>query len=444
VLVVGALLVTLVVVVVAAAMSAARTTRRADAVPAVTLSATPGDLGRTTSATQTSLRQFWSERLPATYQRPFRDLRGGFQPKTSSSPPFRCGGEKQTYRDIQGNAFYCPDGDYIAWDAALLFPRLDRTFGNVSPAIVLAHEMGHAIQSRAGVAAPSIVIELQADCFAGSWVHWAQTSPSDPVAVAEPALDTALAAILVLRDQPGTTAVNPQAHGLGFDRVNAFQTGYDQGTGACATFPAGNVVTTELPFQTYDEALTGGNAPYDQAVPLFTASLDRFWAGALPVVAPGHQFRPPAPLPVPTLPLPPCGTPGAYDVRAPIGYCPSDNTVIWADDRLRLAHQLGDFVTGTLFSEAWGRAAQTQGGLPVDGPPAALQRDCFTGAWVASIAAGSPDALFSLSPGDIDEVLETILAGSIAPRTTTAQGGGAFERTDALRRGLLQGLAACH
>ena len=437
------LVLALVAVVVGAAVWAARITESSATVPAVTLLPTPADLGRTTTATEASLRQFWSARLPATYHRPFRDLRGGFQPKRPNSPPFYCGGQRQTYRDIEGNAFYCPDRDYIAYDATLLFPRLDQTFGNVSPAIVLAHEMGHAIQNRAGVTAPSVVIELQADCFAGSWLHWAQTSPDDPVTVATPALDTAIAAMLTFRDQVGTPALAPQAHGLGFDRVNALQTGYDQGTGACATFPAGNVVTTELPF-TLADALTGANAPYDQAVPLFTGSLDRFWAGALPVVAPGRQFAPPRKLLVPALPLPACGTPGAYNVRAPIGYCPTSNVVTWADDRMRRAHELGDFVTGTLFSETWGRAAQYQGTLPVDGPKAALQRDCFTGAWVATIAAGGPDALFTLSPGDIDEVLETIIASSIVPRTTAAQAGGAFERTDALRRGLLQGLAACH
>ena len=54
--------------------------------------------------------------------------------------------------------------------------------------------------------APSVVIELQADCFAGAWVAYAQTSASDRVTVDEAALDSSIRAIPLLRDQPGTAA----------------------------------------------------------------------------------------------------------------------------------------------------------------------------------------------------------------------------------------------
>jgi predicted metalloprotease len=99
-------------------------------------------------------------------------------------------------------------------------------------------------------------------------------------------------------------------------------------------------------------------------------------------------------------------------------------------------------VTGTVLSEMWGRAAQTQAHLPTQGVPAGLQRDCFTGAWVATLA-GSRGALLRLSPGDLDEVLVTIVATSYDASGAPAARGGAFERTDALRRGLLAGLSAC-
>jgi len=220
----------------------------------------PADLDQTLKATAGSLRDFWDTELPRIYHRPFEDLVGRIQPKTKDSPPWTCNGERITYHDIRGNAFYCggKNDDYIAYDAAYLMPRLNKSFGALTPAVVLAHEFGHAVQRRAEVNAPSVVIELQADCFAGAWVAYAQTSASDPVTVDEAALDSSIRAIPLLRDQPGTAPTNPKAHGLGFDRVNAFQTGYESGADRCATFPNGNVVVTELPFRTPAELQTGG------------------------------------------------------------------------------------------------------------------------------------------------------------------------------------------
>jgi predicted metalloprotease len=408
----------------------------------VALSDRPGDLGATTEATEESLDRFWTEHLPRTYHKRFTNLRGGWQPKSPDSPPFTCGEARQTYRDVRGNAFYCPAGDYIAWDAALLFPQLDQHFGTVSPAIVLAHEMGHAIQNRASVQAPSIVIELQADCFAGSWIRWADSSNRDSVDVQGRALDTAVAALLTLRDQPGTPVTNPQAHGLGFDRVNAFQTGYDQGTGRCAEFPSRGVVTTELPFRTVKETLAGGNLPYDVAIPLFGQTLDAFWRASLPELWAGKAFAAPRRLALPAAPLPACPRAGAYDVRDTIGYCPDTGTVAWVDPLLRQLHATGDFVTGTVLSEVWARAGQYQGGRPAEGKDAGLERDCLTGAWVATLGSSNVAALV-LSPGDLDEVLATILASSFNPRVDPASRGTAFERTQALRKGVLGGLPAC-
>jgi predicted metalloprotease len=424
----------------AASFAERHTTERAQP---VRLSHAPGDLGATTAATEDSLRQYWSDQLPRTYHRAFQDLRGGFQPKTPKSPPFTCGGAGQTYGDVRGNAFYCPADDYVAYDAALLFPRLDTVFGTVSPAIVLAHEMGHAIQHRVGVQAPSIVVELQADCFAGAWIEFAQASDTDRVAVVDAALDSAVAAILTLRDQLGTPVTNPRAHGLGFDRVNAFQTGYDGGADACTPFPAQGVVTTELPFPTVKEQLIGGNLPYDTAVPVFADSLDGFWVASLPTLRPDRRFVPPRRAPRPAPPLPPCPGGRTDDPRTVIAYCPATNTVAWVNPLLRRVHDtLGDFATATLLAEQWGRAAQTRAGLPVDGPQAGLQRDCFTGAWISAIGSSGVAQLL-LSPGDLDEVLLTILVTSFDPRVAPTNRGTAFERTQALRRGVLSGRSAC-
>lgn len=278
------------------------------------------------------------------------------------------------------------------------------------------------------------MVELQADCFAGSWVRFAEQSGDDAVNVSGTALDRAVSTILTLRDQPGTAATNQQAHGLGFDRVNAFQTGYEDGAKRCATFPSEGVVTTELPFRTVSEERTGGNLPFSGALNFLPGQLDAFWAQQLPRVAPGTTFQPPGRRPQESGPLPDCAKPGGI-----IGYCAETRSVLWVIPELRQAHErIGDLATGTLFSDAWGVAAQSEAGLPVDGRAAGLQRDCFTGSWIAALAAGGLQQSL-LSPGDVDEALATLIATSRADGGQQADRGGAFERTRSFRQGLLGG-----
>ena len=403
----------------------------------------PADLDQTLEATAGSLREFWATELPRIYDEPFEDLAGGIQPKTEGSPPWICNGERLTYDDIRGNAFYCggEDDDYIAYDAAYLMPRLNESFGALTPAVVLAHEFGHAVQHRAEVDAPSVVIELQADCFAGAWVAYAQTSAGDPVNVEESALDSSIRAIPLLRDQPGTAATNPNAHGLGFDRVNAFQTGYESGAGRCATFPDGNVVVTELPFRTPAELHTRGNLDFGAAVPFFVGHLDSYWAVTLPQIPGAPAYQRPARNPVPSPPLPDCAADPGYDPEAVTAYCVPSHIVSWATAPLARLHvAIGDMATGAALSESWARAAQAQADLSTTGAAAELQQVCFTGAWVSAIASSRSPV--QLSPGDVDEALLTVL-NPLSMDEADAVQSTSFERTDALRTGLLDGLPAC-
>jgi predicted metalloprotease len=396
-----------------------------------------------TASAQRSLVDYWTAEMPTVYQRDFVELAGGFQPKTPASRPFSCAGQPQTYADLRGNAFYCgaEGDDYIAWDAAELFPRLTQQFGSIAPAIILAHEMGHAIQARVGLEAASVVRELQADCFAGSWTRFAETSDTDSITLTDGALDSAVATILTVRDQPGTAAGAPQAHGLGFDRVNAFQTGYEEGARRCAEFPQRGVVSTELPFRTVSEALTAGNLPYPDAVELLSQSLNDFWSTAVPQVRRGQTFTAPSLNPADQDELPAC--PGDQDQNGLSQYCAATGSIDWLTSRVKVAHErIGDLATGTVLSQAWAEAAQNQAGLPTTGRDAGLQRDCFTGAWLAYLAQGDLPSS-QLSPGDFDEALTTIVASSFSDDGRRLDRGGAFERTKSLRTGVFDGLPGC-
>ena len=68
-----------------------------------------------------------------------------------------------------GNAFYCPDGDYVAWDKTLL--ELGYEIGDSWPYLIIAHEWGHAIQADLSMDLQSVQYELQADCLAGAVLY---------------------------------------------------------------------------------------------------------------------------------------------------------------------------------------------------------------------------------------------------------------------------------
>jgi uncharacterized protein len=175
-----------------------------------------------------SLEEYWSTALPERfgvgYSSPsryayYRGERGG---------P-RCGSQPAPAR----NAFYCPAGDFIAWDeTGLMIPYYVQA-GDFAAAFVLAHEFGHAMQQRLPERErPGILNELQADCFAGAWSRHVQ----DQGLLEAGDLDEATLAVFSARDLPGTDFTDPRAHGSGFERTRAFTDGYEDGPAAC--YPA--------------------------------------------------------------------------------------------------------------------------------------------------------------------------------------------------------------
>ncbi|MCW2665625.1 MAG: LpqM protein [Frankiales bacterium] len=176
-----------------------------------------------------SLEQFWAAELPrigGRYSAPSRYVY--YRPEEAPGPS--CGGEQAPAR----NAFYCPPGDFIAWDeSGLMIPYY--VSGDFAAAFVLAHEFGHAMQVRLPrQETVGVLRELQADCFAGAWARHVQ----DQGLLEAGDLDEATIAVFQARDVPGTPFTDPQAHGTGFERTRAFTDGYDEGAASCAPAPA--------------------------------------------------------------------------------------------------------------------------------------------------------------------------------------------------------------
>jgi len=152
--------------------------------------------------------------------------------------------------------FYCP-GDRKVYIDLDFFAELRDRFGapgDFAEAYVLAHEIGHHVQTLLGTEAAvrraqrgrdesanalSVATELQADCFAGIWAHW--TANEKHLDAGD--IDEGLAAAAAVGDdrlqRQAGKRVNPDAftHGTSKDRAAWFRRGYDSGSiDACDTF----------------------------------------------------------------------------------------------------------------------------------------------------------------------------------------------------------------
>ncbi|GGL91855.1 aminopeptidase [Nakamurella endophytica] len=409
------------------------------------MTAGPAEANRVVETAIKDVERYWTAEYPRlSGGKAFQPVRGGYHPYTRTSPPPACGREPAQY---QPNAFYCPDGDFIAWDSQVLVPELLSDFGPLLVGVVIAHEYGHAVQNRLGLSRqPTIVLEQQADCFAGAWVGNVESGASTAFGTVTPQqLDTTLAGLLQLRDQPGTAAQEPQAHGNAFDRIRAFQDGVDRGPRTCAAYRTNNLPVTEVPFGTQQEAATGGDLPsFQDTVTVLDESLESYWSRTYPEVDPGQSWKA-----LPVRPFDPASPPACQGRVQPdpgaaetAFYCVSGDYAAFDAVRLgpALYQRIGDNAVGTLLGGLFAQAVQVRRGQPTTGRAGQLEIDCLTGSWTNSLLAGSAADDIRLSPGDLDEAVAALLAFN---RTEDTGGVSGFDRIAAYRTGVLQGLPGC-
>ena len=154
--------------------------------------------------------------------------------------------------DAASGPFYCPDDRKVYIDLAF-YDQLRRQFGapgDFAQAYVIAHEVGHHVQNLMGILpefnqkrqsmsqdeanAYSVRVELQADCFAGTWAKGEQQYLENGD------VEEAINAANQIGDDTltrGTVSPRQYTHGTSAQRMKWFKQGYTTGDPAqCDTF----------------------------------------------------------------------------------------------------------------------------------------------------------------------------------------------------------------
>src|SRR5215207_1548374 len=235
-----------------------------------------GDIDRVAGNAIADIEKFWAEQLPEVFGERYDKVKAFYSIDPDGSRTAPC---TDSPSDIRGNAFYCPARDIVAWDRKVLFPALQKQFGDFLVAMVLAHEWGHVIQKRTRLPSnKTIVVETQADCYAGAWTRYALKGAAPHFEIDRPVLDSALSGYLLFRDPLGSDQDDRQAHGSGFDRISAFQDGFEKGTTFCTQF-SDRRTFTQIGFQpgSQDEQ-NQGNLSVEETLTQGPRDVDAFWS----------------------------------------------------------------------------------------------------------------------------------------------------------------------
>ncbi|UJW74242.1 KPN_02809 family neutral zinc metallopeptidase [Rhizobium sp. SL42] len=157
--------------------------------------------------------------------------------------------------------FYCPGDRKVYLDTAF-FRQLEQQFdaaGDFAQAYVIAHEVGHHVQNLTGVLPEfnrqrqamgereanqmSVLVELQADCYAGIWAKSADKEGILSTGDLEEALNAAqqIGDDTLQKRSQGYVVPDAFNHGTSAQRMKWFKRGYDSGSvGSCDTF-SGNI-----------------------------------------------------------------------------------------------------------------------------------------------------------------------------------------------------------
>jgi hypothetical protein len=202
-------------------------------------------------ATGNSVDAVWTQQLGKEYTRPRIQL---FRVRVATA----CG---EASTDV--GPFYCPGDDTAYFDTAFLTVLRDQLGSSTGPfaqEYIVAHEFGHHVQDLLGdlgkaqqgvqgAQGNGVRTELQADCYAGVWAHYATIPQSNGTTYLDPLTDKDIQDVMSATQAVGddwiqkrmTGRVDPYSftHGTSAQRQHWFTVGYQTGDRTkCDTYNA--------------------------------------------------------------------------------------------------------------------------------------------------------------------------------------------------------------
>lgn len=363
-----------------------------------------------------------------------------FDSKTSASAA--CG---QKLHGLQ-NAQYLPECDEIIWDRGDLMPTMEKEVGELSAPTILAHETGHLVQARLGVAETSVLLfEQQADCYAGAYWRWVADGHSKYFDFSQgDGLRQVFAAMMWVGDPVGLMPDNAQAHGTAFDRVFAASLGFANGPKRC------NAITQAEVNQRIEETgfsklpLHFGNVQVTaDLITQVAATLDEYFGQTVP-----NYTKPTLAAYTGSSP-PPCqgSTPAP-----PVDYCPATKTVQYNLSQLQKIgtpkaswqSNSGDFSAMMLLASRYALAAQATGGGSLTGNQAGLRGLCYLGTWASWMKKPQGTKNLHLSPNDLNKaVYEVVTSPQAAGDVNSATSTTVLDQVQALNIGVVYDIRRC-
>lgn len=204
-----------------------------------------------------SIQNFWKTELPATFKENYQPVKTVFFEQQTQTG---CGAA-----DTGVGPFYCPQDKLVYIDLSFYQELTDQfgAKGQFAQPYVLAHEYGHHVQDLVGTLPRvdslrqrdpdkdneySVMLELQADCYAGVWAaHATQTRDASGQPIFEQVTRQDISDAVNAAGAVGDDAIQKKmgggvdesqfTHGSSAEREHWFSTGYGSGDPkSCDTF----------------------------------------------------------------------------------------------------------------------------------------------------------------------------------------------------------------